>query len=100
MQEAKRLMAEIRWNLGMRPTRRKRPSHTGSYLDMRRMVRRNLKNGAELIELTWREIKRKPRPLVIICYISGSMVLYPRLLLHFFHTIPNGLLHVQPFFSP
>ncbi len=97
MQEARRLMAEMRWNLGMRPTRRKRPSRTGSYLDMRRMVRRNLKHGAELIELTWREIKRKPRPLVIICDISGSMSLYSRLLLHFIHTISNGLLNVEAF---
>jgi uncharacterized protein with von Willebrand factor type A (vWA) domain len=97
VQEAKRLMAEMRWNLGMRPTHRKKPSRRGTYPDMRRMVRRNLKHGAELIELTWREIKRKPRPLVIICDISGSMSLYSRLLLHFIHTISNGLMNVETF---
>src|SRR5215467_3978975 len=97
MQEARRLMAEMRWDLGLRATRRKRPSRTGSYPDMRRIVRRNLKHGAELIELTWRETKRKPRPLVIICDISGSMSLYSRLLLHFIHTISNGLLNVEAF---
>src|SRR5947209_4215565 len=63
VQEAKRLMAEMRWQLGMRPTRRKRPSRRGSYPDMRRIVRRNLKYGAELLELTWRKTKYKPRPL-------------------------------------
>ncbi|GHO96821.1 hypothetical protein KSF_068690 [Reticulibacter mediterranei] len=97
MQEAKRLMAAMRWNLGMRPTRRKTPARKGSYPDMRRLVRRNLKYGAEMIELTWREIKRKPRPLVIICDISGSMSLYSRLLLHFIHTISNGLMNVEAF---
>jgi uncharacterized protein with von Willebrand factor type A (vWA) domain len=97
MQEAKRLMAAMRWNLGMRPTRRKTPARKGSYPDMRRMVRRNLKYGAEMIDLTWREIKRKPRPLVIICDISGSMSLYSRLLLHFIHTISNGLMNVEAF---
>ena len=97
VQEAKRLMAEMRWNLGMRPTRRKAPRRRGSYPDMRRIVRRNLKYGAELIELTWRETKRKPRPLVIICDISGSMSLYSRLLLHFIHTISNGLQNVEAF---
>ncbi len=97
VQEAKRLMAEMRWHLGMRPTRRKRPSRRGSYPDMRRIVRRNLKYGAELLELTWRETKYKPRPLVIICDISGSMSLYSRLLLHFIHTISNGLLNVEAF---
>ncbi len=97
VQEAKRLMSEMRWHLGMRPTRRKKPSRSGSYPDMRRMVRRNLKHGGELIELTWRKIKRKPRPLVIICDISGSMSLYSRLLLHFIHTISNGLVNVEAF---
>lgn len=97
VQEAKKLMAEMRWHLGMRPTRRKSPSRSGSYPDMRRIVRRNLKYGAELIELTWRETKRKPRPLVIICDISGSMSLYSRLLLHFIHTISNGLMNVETF---
>ncbi len=97
LQEAKRLLAEMRWNLGLRSTRRKKPSRSGSYPDMRRIVRRNLKHGAELIELTWREIKHKPRPLVIICDISGSMSLYSRLLLHFIHTISNGLMNVEAF---
>jgi uncharacterized protein len=97
VQEAKRLMAEMRWNLGMRPTRRKSPAKKGAYPDMRRIVRRNMKYGAELIELTWRKTKRKPRPLVIICDISGSMSLYSRLLLHFIHTISNGLLNVEAF---
>ncbi|GER86029.1 hypothetical protein KDW_01910 [Dictyobacter vulcani] len=97
VQEAKRLMAEMHWNLGQRSTRRKAPARSGSYPDMRRMVRHNLKYGAEMIELTWREIKQKPRPLVIICDISGSMSLYSRLLLHFIHTISNGLLNVETF---
>ena len=97
VQEAKKLMSEMRWNLGMRPTHRKAPSRNGSYPDMRRIVRRNLKYGAEILELTWRETKRKPRPLVIICDISGSMSLYSRLLLHFIHTISNGLMNVEAF---
>jgi uncharacterized protein with von Willebrand factor type A (vWA) domain len=97
VQEAKRLMAEMRWQLGMRPTRRKTPSRVGTYPDMRRIIRRNLKYGAELVELTWRKTKRKPRPLVIVCDISGSMSLYSRLLLHFIHTISNGLMNVEAF---
>jgi uncharacterized protein with von Willebrand factor type A (vWA) domain len=97
VQEAKRLMSEMRWHLGLRRTHRKSPARRGSYPDMRRIVRRNLKYGGEILELTWREIKRKPRPLVIICDISGSMSLYSRLLLHFIHTISNGLMNVETF---
>jgi len=97
VQEAKRLMAEMHWQLGMRETRRKKPSRRGTSPDMRRIVRRNLKYGAELLEFTWRKPKSRPRPLVIICDISGSMSLYSRLLLHFIHTISNGLLNVEAF---
>lgn len=97
VQEAKKLMAEMRWKLGMRETRRKAPTRHGTSPDMRRIVRRNLKYGAELLELTWRENREKPRPLVIVCDISGSMSLYSRLLLHFIHTISNGLLNVEAF---
>ena len=97
VQEAKKLMAEMRWHLGQRPTHRKAPSRKGAYPDMRRIVRRNLKYGTEILELTWRETKQKPRPLVIICDISGSMSLYSRLLLHFIHTISNGLMNVEAF---
>jgi uncharacterized protein with von Willebrand factor type A (vWA) domain len=96
-QEAKRLMAEMRWGVGLRSTRRKIPARHGSYPDMRQTFRRNLKQGGEMIELAWREIKRKPRPLVIICDISGSMSLYSRLLLHFIHTVSNGRLKVEAF---
>lgn len=96
-QEAKRLMAEMHWNVSLRSTRRKIPARSGSYPDMRQMLRRNLKQGGEMIELAWREIKRKPRPLVIICDISGSMSLYSRLLLHFIHTVSNGRLKVEAF---
>ncbi|HEU5378903.1 MAG TPA: VWA domain-containing protein [Ktedonobacteraceae bacterium] len=97
VQEAKKLMAEMRWHLGVRETHRKAPARRGTSPDMRRIVRRNLKYGAELLELTWRTTRYKPRPLVIICDISGSMSLYSRLLLHFIHTISNGLLNVEAF---
>jgi uncharacterized protein len=97
VQEAKRLMAEMRWHLGLRKTHRKVATRRGTQPDMRRIMRRNLKYGAELLELTWRKTRLKPRPLVIICDISGSMSLYSRLLLHFIHTISNGLLNVETF---
>jgi uncharacterized protein with von Willebrand factor type A (vWA) domain len=97
MQEAKRLMSEMHWHLGERPTRRKAPARKGNYPDLRRIIRRNLKYGGELLELTWRKTRRKPRPLVIICDISGSMSLYSRLLLHFIHTISSGLQNTEAF---
>ncbi|HZC05694.1 MAG TPA: VWA domain-containing protein [Ktedonobacterales bacterium] len=97
MREARELMAKMRWRLGMRQTRRLRPSKRGSSLDLRRTFRRSLRAGGEPVSLARRERRRKPRPLVIICDISGSMSLYSRLLLHFIHTVSNGREHVETF---
>src|SRR5260221_11328852 len=46
VQEAKKLMAEMRLQLGHRASLRQKPARRGSYPDMRRIVRRNLKYGA------------------------------------------------------
>ena len=97
LQEARAMMAKARWRLGERKTRRLRPAKRGPSLDLRRTLRRSLRTGGEPVELARRRIRRKPRPLVIICDISGSMSLYSRLLLHFIHTVSNGLGNVETF---
>jgi uncharacterized protein with von Willebrand factor type A (vWA) domain len=97
LQEARDLMSRMRWRLGQRNTRRLRPARRGDQLDLRRTVRRSLRTGGEPVVLARRTIRRKPRPLVIICDISGSMSLYSRLLLHFVHTVSNGLSNVETF---
>ncbi len=86
----KRLITELVWQLGERRTRRRRPGH-GRLLDLRRTVRRSLKYGGEVLEWARREPKFKPRPLVIIADISGSMERYTRLLLHFIYGLAVGL---------
>ena len=70
--EAQRMMAELSWDLGRRRTRRT-ASGDGVGLDLRKTLRLNLKHGGELLELAHRERKDKPRPLVLICDVSGSM---------------------------
>jgi uncharacterized protein with von Willebrand factor type A (vWA) domain len=97
LQEAQALMARLRWRLGLRVTRRLRSARHGHALDLRRTLRESLRSGGEPITLRRREFRRKPRPLVIICDISGSMSLYSRLLLHFVHTVSNGLANVETF---
>lgn len=93
---AKRMMEDLRWNLGHRRTRR-RVAGPGRWLDLRKTLRRNLKYGGELLELAHRRPKVKTRPLVLICDVSGSMEQYTRMLLHFIHTIAGGTNHVEAF---
>jgi uncharacterized protein with von Willebrand factor type A (vWA) domain len=87
-----KLMARLVWQLGLRRTRRYRPGR-GLTIDMRRSLRRNLGYGGELLEWSFRKPKFKPRPLVIIADISGSMERYTRLLLHFIYSLTKGLEH-------
>jgi len=93
--QARVMMAQLRWDLGMRHTRRWMPGH-GLALDLRRAVRNNMKYGGELMELPHRQRKKKPRPLVFICDVSGSMESYTRMLLHFVHCIA-GVERVEAF---
>ena len=94
--EAKRMMEELSWDLGVRRTRRWRPG-SGPALDLRRVIRRNLRFGGELLDLPEKRRKIKARPLVLICDISGSMERYTRMLLHFIHTLKGGMGHVEAF---
>jgi hypothetical protein len=83
---ARRMMAQLAWDLGRRRTRRL-VAGDGAGLDLRQTLRRNLKYGGELLELARREPREKPRPVVLLCDVSGSMERYTRMLLHFIHTI-------------
>ena len=88
--EARRMMAGLRWDLGMRRTRRK-TSGSGDTLDLRRTMRLSLQYGGELLDLATRGPREKPRSLVLICDVSGSMERYTRMLLHFMHSISSEL---------
>ncbi|MFQ5410335.1 MAG: VWA domain-containing protein, partial [Anaerolineales bacterium] len=90
IQSIKRLMDALVWRLGERRTRRRRPGR-GELPDLRRTVRRNLRYGGEILSWAYREPKFKPRPLVVVADISGSMERYTRLLLRFIYSLAEGL---------
>lgn len=97
VEQAKLLMLRIAWKIGQRRSRRTTRASKGRYLDLRRSLRANMKYGGEPLELARRRQKTKPRQLVLICDISGSMDRYSRLLLQFLHTVENGLNRVEVF---
>ena len=83
---ARGMMADLVWDLGSRRTRRLMWGD-GSDIDLRRSMRRSLAYGGEMLDIAYRRRKTKPRPLVLICDVSGSMERYTRMLLHFVHTV-------------
>jgi hypothetical protein len=82
----KRMISTFSWQLGFRKTRRMQPGQ-GYRVDMRRTLRKNLRHGGEIFEWSLRQNKLKPRPLVVLADISGSMERYTRLLLHFLYSL-------------
>jgi uncharacterized protein with von Willebrand factor type A (vWA) domain len=79
--EVRRLILATRWQLPQRRTRRARTGGRGQSLDMRSTWRYNLRHGGEILDLRRRRRQRKPRPLVLLCDVSGSMERYARILL-------------------
>jgi uncharacterized protein with von Willebrand factor type A (vWA) domain len=92
LEAARRLLYTFAWNPPERHTRRMR-SIGKEQLDLRLSFRRALKHQGELIDLAWRTHKTKPRPLVALVDVSGSMERYARMLLLFLHAF--SLQHSQ-----
>ena len=90
IQEVRELIADLVWRLGERLTRRQRAGE-GRRLDLRRTLRQSFHHGGEILSFARRRPRRKPRPLVVIADISGSMERYTRLLLHFSYSLTQGL---------
>ena len=95
--QARQLMASLAWDPGTRRARRLERGD-GHALDLRRMLRDSAQYGGEMLKLRHRRRKEKPRKLVVICDVSGSMERYTRMLLHFIHSLYGGLEgHVEAF---
>jgi uncharacterized protein with von Willebrand factor type A (vWA) domain len=97
MKRARELMAQLDWRLGMRRTRRNRTTIRGAHIDLARVLRRNLRYGGELFYLPEREPRYKPRPVVVLADISGSMERYTRMLLHWLHALSHGSERIEVF---
>lgn len=98
LREAKAYIKKLVWKLEQKRTRRKiRAVKQTCYPDFRRSIRNNLSNGGEIIELEWRRRKLKPRPLTVICDISGSMERYSQLFLYFLYALVQRSRNIETF---
>lgn len=97
LEAARILMKRLKWEIGMRRSRRKVASNKGRFVDARKTMRRALATSGVPLKISQRKVKYKPRALIVICDISGSMDRYSRLLLQFIHTIENDMAKVEAF---
>jgi uncharacterized protein with von Willebrand factor type A (vWA) domain len=73
-----------------RRTRRFRSSRNGKRPDLRRTMRQARRYGGEVIQLSHRARVVRPRRLVVLCDISGSMEPYARALLLLLYVLNGG----------
>ncbi len=97
MAAVRRMMMQTQWRIEPRRTRRTVRAPQGKLIDLRRTVRQNLRHGGELLQLAHKERKRKRRPVVLLCDISGSMERYSRVLLQFIYIVTSRLDRVESF---
>lgn len=95
----RRIMTRIRLTPPRRRSRRTRPARRacGRSPDLRRMVRESLRHHGEPGPLAWRRRKIRPRPLILILDISGSMADYSRNLLQFAYSAGRAATRVEVF---
>ena len=84
------LMREMTLAVPPRRTRRYRPARDGKRPDLRRTLRLARRSGGETIRLARRARRVRPRRLVVLCDISGSMEPYARALLLLLYAINGG----------
>jgi uncharacterized protein with von Willebrand factor type A (vWA) domain len=80
----RRLFALLAPSAPMRPARRRRPSPRGA-VHPARTVRRALHEGGEVTRLLYRRRRPRPRRVVLLIDVSGSMSPYADALLRFAH---------------
>ena len=96
--EAQRLMARIRVAGPCQRSRRRRPARRrGDWPDLRRTVRHALRTGGEPLQRRWLETGERPRRIVFLCDVSGSMASYTRALLRFLHVAVASRPRVEAF---
>ena len=96
--ELHQLMSSLKFTSTTRPSRRLVPSKTRTRRpDLGRTVRRALAAGGEPIRREFRDMDRRPRRLVLLLDVSGSMEPYARALIRFAHAAVVGRTRVEAF---
>ena len=84
------LMREMTLAVPPRRTRRYRSARDGKRPDLRRTLRLARRSGGEAIRFARRAPRIRPRRLVVLCDISGSMEPYARALLMLLYVLNSG----------
>lgn len=94
---ARRALAELRVIGARRRSRRLVRSRTRGRPDVRRTMRAAMRTGGEPLRRAYRMPSTRPRRLVLLCDVSGSMEPYARVIIQFLHSAVVARRHVEAF---
>jgi len=97
LQEAQRVMSNMRLRPSQRRSRRRVADDRGSRNDLRRTVRAAMRTEGEPIALSRTDTGTRTRRLVLLLDVSGSMEPYARVLIRFAHAAVVGRGRVEVF---
>jgi uncharacterized protein len=97
LDEITRLMGANTPRPMQRSRRMRRSTLTHGRLDARATTRTALRSGGEIVRLSRRRPTSRPRRLVLLCDVSGSMEPYVRALFRFLHIAVAGQRRVEAF---
>jgi uncharacterized protein with von Willebrand factor type A (vWA) domain len=80
-----------------RAARRRGAAPPAGRLDLRGTMRASLRTAGDPFERHWREPGERPRPLVLVCDVSGSMEPYARMLLAYVQACVAARRRVEAF---
>jgi uncharacterized protein with von Willebrand factor type A (vWA) domain len=83
------MIHKIQWTPSLKRTRRWIAGKS-RVIYLRKTLRHNVRHGGELLVWKYKTPKFKPRPIVLLADVSGSMQQYSRMLLHFIYSITVG----------
>jgi uncharacterized protein with von Willebrand factor type A (vWA) domain len=96
-QDAQAMLEALRPRLPLRRARRQRVGRRGARPATRSMLRSALASGGETLRWRWLRRTERPRAIVLICDISGSMERYSRFMLRFAHALRRSGAPVEVF---
>jgi uncharacterized protein with von Willebrand factor type A (vWA) domain len=79
------VMRRLRLTPPLRRGRRNRRHPHGDRIDLRATLRRGPRTGGDPVARVYRKKKKRPRRIVVLCDISGSMEAYARAYVQFLH---------------
>ena len=97
LEQIRRALIVIARRVALQRSRRYRAARRGRTIDARRTFRRNVKYGGTIVELAYRQRKRRKPRLVLLCDVSRSMETYAAFLLQFIYALQHTLGRVESF---